>query len=142
MLLFFKINIDTANTFHYYIFSNTKYLEMESLYLSEISKQLKKGVIEILILSLLSREEMYGYQLIQELDTRSSGVFKMREGTLYPVLYRLEDNKYIESFWEQDHERRSVPRKYYRITPAGLKALENMKQELEWLISAAKKILY
>lgn len=115
---------------------------MESLYLSEISKQLKKGVIEILILSLLSREEMYGYQLIQELDTRSSGVFKMKEGTLYPVLYRLEDNKYIESFWEQGHERRSVPRKYYRITPTGLKALENMKQELDWLISAIKTILY
>lgn len=107
----------------------------------EVGKQLKKGVIEILILSLLSNEKMYGYQLIQELDTRSSGVFRLKEGTLYPVLYRLEDSKFIESCWEQDNDRRSVPRKYYRITPEGLDALQNMKQELETLFYAIKSIL-
>ena len=69
--------------------------------MTEVSRQLKKGVIEILILSLLSEDKMYGYQLIQELDTRSNGVFKMKEGTLYPVLYRLEDSGYIESSWEK-----------------------------------------
>lgn len=108
----------------------------------EVGKQLKKGVIEILILSLLRSETMYGYQLIQELDIRSSGVFKMKEGTLYPVLYRLEDNKYIESYWEQDNDRRSVPRKYYRITADGLNALQNMKQELDTLFFAIKSILH
>jgi len=136
------IGIDTANIFYYYIFSITKYLGMEIKYLTEVSKQLKKGVIEILILSLLSEEKMYGYQLIQELDARSSGVFKMKEGTLYPVLYRLEDSKYIESCWEQDRERRSVPRKYYMITEEGTKALENMKQELETLIYAIRMVLH
>ncbi len=108
----------------------------------EVGKQLKKGVIEILILSLLSDEKMYGYQLIQELDGRSSGVFKMKEGTLYPVLYRLEDSKFIESYWEQDNDRRSVPRKYYRITEDGLYALSNMKQELDTLFYAIKSILH
>jgi len=114
---------------------------MEIKYLTEVSKQLKKGVIEILILSLLREEKMYGYQLIQELDARSCGVFKMKEGTLYPVLYRLEDSKYIDSCWEQDHERRSVPRKYYMITDEGIKSLENMKQELETLIYAIRLVL-
>lgn len=109
--------------------------------MNEVGKQLKKGVIEILILSLLSREKMYGYQLIQELDSKSNGVFRMKEGTLYPVLYRLEDSGYIESCWEQDNEKRSVPRKYYMITGAGLNALENMKQELETLFYAIKLIL-
>lgn len=109
--------------------------------MNEVGKQLKKGVIEILILELLSGEKMYGYQLIQELDTRSGGVFRMREGTLYPVLYRLEDNKYIESFWEQESERRSVPRKYYRITPEGLAALQGMKAELDTLFTAVRAIL-
>jgi len=109
--------------------------------LNEVGKQLKKGVIEILILSLLSREKMYGYQLLQELDSRSSGVFRMKEGTLYPVLYRLEDSGYIESCWEQENERRSVPRKYYRITEEGLNALINMKQELETLFHAIKKVM-
>ncbi len=108
----------------------------------EVGKQLKKGVIEILILGLLSEEKMYGYRLIQELDSRSSGVFKMKEGTLYPVLYRLEDSRYIESCWEQESERRSVPRKYYRITEEGLNALNNMKQELDTLFCAIKLILH
>ena len=109
--------------------------------MNEVGKQLKKGVIEILILELLSGEKMYGYQLIQELDVRSSGVFRMKEGTLYPVLYRLEDSKYIESFWEQENERRSVPRKYYRITSEGLAALQGMKTELDTLFTAIRTIL-
>ena len=109
--------------------------------MNEVGKQLKKGVIEILILELLCETKMYGYQLIQELDSRSNGVFKMKEGTLYPVLYRLEDSKYIESCWEQDTEKRSVPRKYYRVTADGLSALRNMKQELDTLFNAIKSIL-
>jgi PadR family transcriptional regulator PadR len=135
------MSVDIAYVFHYYIFSNTKYLELESKNVIEVGKQLKKGVIEILILSLLSEEKMYGYQLIQELDRRSSGVFRLKEGTLYPVLYRLEDSKYIESCWEQDDDRRSVPRKYYRITADGLDALYKMKQEIETLFYAIKSIL-
>ncbi len=109
--------------------------------MNEVGKQLKKGVIEILILSLLSREKMYGYQLIQELDSRSNGVFRMKEGTLYPVLYRLEDSGYIESCWEQDNDKRGVPRKYYMITDEGHEALVMMKQELETLFYAIKLVL-
>lgn len=109
--------------------------------MNEVGKQLKKGVIEILILELLSESKMYGYQLIQELDGRSDGVFKMKEGTLYPVLYRLEDSRYIESCWEQETEKRGVPRKYYRITADGISALIGMKRELDTLFTAIKSIL-
>ncbi|WP_010249375.1 PadR family transcriptional regulator [Acetivibrio cellulolyticus] len=109
--------------------------------MSEVSKQLKKGFIEILLLKLLSEEKMYGYQIIQEIDNRTSGVFKMKEGTLYPVLYRLEDNKLINSYWEQDTEKRGVPRKYYKITDEGLMAFNSMKQELDLLIFAIKSVL-
>ena len=94
--------------------------------LTEIDKQLKKGVLEILVLKLLSLNDMYGYQLIHSLDEKSAGVFKMKEGTLYPVLYRLEDGKFIESYWEQGSEKRSVPRKFYRITSAGSTELSKM----------------
>ncbi|HEX3027747.1 MAG TPA: PadR family transcriptional regulator [Clostridia bacterium] len=109
--------------------------------MSEIDKQLKKGVIEILILKLLSLDNMYGYQLIQELDTRSQGIFKMKEGTLYPILYRLEDNNLIESYWEQDNEKRSVPRKYYKITEVGLVEFQNMKSDLTKMFTSIKSIL-
>jgi PadR family transcriptional regulator, regulatory protein PadR len=108
---------------------------------NEAGKQLKKGVIEILILKLLSIKNLYGYQLIQDLDEKSKGVFRMKEGTLYPVLYRLEDSKFIESYWEQESEKRGVPRKYYRITPAGKAELEDMKKELDAFITAIRSIM-
>ncbi len=109
--------------------------------MSEIDKQLKKGVIEILILKLLSLDNMYGYQLIQELDTRSQGIFKMKEGTLYPILYRLEDNSLIESYWEQDSQKRGVPRKYYKITEAGLIEFQNMKNDLMKMFTSINSIM-
>jgi PadR family transcriptional regulator, regulatory protein PadR len=108
---------------------------------SEINKQLKKGIIEILILKLLSMQNMYGYQLIQELDAKSNSIFKMKEGTLYPILYRLEDNKFIESYWEQDLDKRGVPRKYYKITSPGLVELGKMEEGLITLFSAVNSIM-
>ncbi len=113
--------------------------------MSETNIQLKKGVIEILILKLLSREKMYGYQLMQELDIKSRGFFKMKEGTLYPVLYRLEDGGFITSLWEEPDrssvEKRSVPRKYYRITKEGLVELNKLISDLEQLFSGINLIL-
>ena len=109
--------------------------------MNEVSKQLKKGVIEILVLKLLSLTEMYGYQLIQLLDEKSGGIFKMKEGTLYPVLYRLEDDRLIESYWEASGEKRSVPRKYYIITPEGEAQLKAMKAEWKVMEESINSIL-
>ncbi|MDF2520133.1 MAG: DNA-binding protein [Clostridia bacterium] len=118
----------------YYILSNTKYIVIRGVLMNEVSKQLKKGVIEILVLKILSLENLYGYQIIQLLDEKSEGTFKMKEGTLYPILYRLEDSKLIESYWEAGTEKRGVPRKYYRITEAGRQQLLDMQQE--WYVMA------
>ncbi|MGA2141115.1 MAG: helix-turn-helix transcriptional regulator [Brevinematales bacterium] len=112
--------------------------------MGETSIQLKKGVIEILILKLLSREKMYGYQLLQELDIKTGGIFKMKEGTLYPVLYRLEDNAFISSLWEEgdkNMEKRPVPRKYYKITPDGIIELEKLVKSLRDMIRGINLIL-
>jgi len=89
---------------------------------------LKQGVLESLVLKLLSGKDMYGYEIIQELNRASKGDFSLKEGTLYPVLYRLEDNKFIESYWEEGAGKH-VPRKYYRLTEAGLKEMERASQE-------------
>ena len=91
-------------------------------------RQLKKGVLEILVLHLLSEQDMYGYQLIMALGERSQGMFKLKEGTLYPILYRLEDDGYIKSYWVQLEDQR-MKRKYYQITQAGRQGI----QELEML---------
>ncbi len=72
-----------------------------------------------LILKVLSREKMYGYQLLQELDGKSKGFFEMKEGTLYPVLYRLEDAGFITSLWEEPErggiEKRPCPENTTRL---------------------------
>jgi len=81
-------------------------------------KQLKKGVLEILVLKLLEEEEKYGYQLIQEMREKSDEMFVMKEGTLYPILYRLEEESMIKSHWSEPRGK-EVARKYYGITAQG-----------------------
>lgn len=109
--------------------------------MNEVGKQLKKGVIEILVLKILSLQNMYGYEIIQLLDEKSKGIFKMKEGTLYPILYRLEDGKMIESYWEAGTEKRSVPRKYYKITVEGKQQLTDMIREWEMMSGSINSIL-
>jgi len=89
-------------------------------------RQLKKGVFEILVLQLLSKEEKYGYLLISELKTKSGGAFTLKEGTLYPILYRLEDDGLVISRWSIPSGK-EVSRKYYAITDEGRQTLVELK---------------
>ena len=75
-----------------------------------VDKELMKGSTSILILSLLSGEDMYGYMLTQRLRQTSDDVFEMKEGTLYPMLHALENEGAIESYWAEAAGR---GRKYY-----------------------------
>lgn len=85
-------------------------------------RQMKKGVLDMLVLKLLEQEAKYGYQIISELKEKSGGRFSLKEGTLYPVLYRLEEDAFVESRWSEA-EGKTVPRKYYILTADGRKAL-------------------
>ena len=87
--------------------------------------QMKKGVLDMLVLKLLEKEEKYGYQIISELKEKSQERFLLKEGTLYPILYRLEDDQYVESRWSEA-EGKKVPRKYYVITEEGRRALQEI----------------
>ena len=87
---------------------------------------MKKGVLDMLVLKLLEENEKYGYQIIQELKEKSNDRFLLKEGTLYPILYRLEDDNYIESRWSEPQGKR-VPRKYYILTENGRTALREIK---------------
>ena len=80
----------------------------------------KKQTIEhtqLLVLSLLSNEDMYGYQMIVDLARRSDHTFEMKEGTLYPVLHGLEKNGYVEAYQQEAPTGRM--RKYYHLTRKG-----------------------
>lgn len=88
-------------------------------------QQMKKGVLEMLVLKQLEREERYGYQLISRLRDMSGGLFALKEGTLYPILYRLEDDGLVVSRWSQPRGK-EVSRKYYVITEEGKEELKEL----------------
>ncbi len=92
-----------------------------------ITEGLKRGTIEIMLLTLLKDEDMYGYQICQEFEKRSQGCFTITEGSLYPVLYRLLERGYISDRKELVGKRRT--RVYYHIEKDGLEYLEEIKKE-------------
>lgn len=107
----------------------------------QFSKELMKGVAELIVLQALQDEgESYGYQLIKNIRTSSNNIFEFQEGTLYPLLYRLEQKKYVTS--EQKLAPSKKTRRYYVITSQGNKLLKKKTQELDIFISALKQTLY
>lgn len=92
-----------------------------------MNKEMLKGTTEVMVLKMLNNEPMYGYGLIKKFDVISNGVFKFKEGTLYPILHALEKKNFIESYWDSCDGRK---RKYYKVTELGLKQL-SVKQN-EW----------
>lgn len=100
----------------------------------KIDKSLISGSTTLLVLSLLSREEMYGYQMITELARRSDHTFELKEGTLYPILHGLETERLVTVEEKKAETGRS--RKYYQITRKGRRALEEKKAE--WSLFSEK----
>ena len=92
-----------------------------------IVEGIKRGTIELLILTLLKDQDMYGYQLSQELELRSNKRYTMQESTLYPTLYRLVEKKLVSDHIEKVGRRRT--RVYYHIEGAGLQRLEAIREE-------------
>ena len=86
-----------------------------------MSKKQSLEHTSMVVLSVLSTGDMYGYQMISELEERSNNIFELKEGTLYPVLKKLENEGYIQSYSQEFNGR---TRKYYHITNSGLKQLE------------------
>lgn len=106
----------------------------------KISKELSKGSTGMLVLSVISRSEMYGYQIIKTVEMMSENVFQMNEGTLYPILHALEKEEFLSSRWVESEEN-GRKRKYYKITEKGLKELASQKQEWEAYSTAVGKVL-
>lgn len=104
----------------------------------KISKELMTGSIPMLVLSVIEKEDMYGYKIIKELEKRSEDVFCLKEGTLYPILHSLEKEKLTESYWKVAEGRK---RKYYHITKKGVRFLAERKQEFETYSVSVRKVL-
>lgn len=104
----------------------------------KFSKELLKGSTATMILSTLENEDLYGYKIVKEIDAKSGGAFALKEGTLYPLLHSLEENGFVESYWELFENRN---RKYYHITKKGLKELKNKKEEWKEYSKSVNKVL-
>lgn len=83
-----------------------------------ILQQLKKGVLEMLVLELICQKPTYGYELMADLKARSENLLTLKEGTLYPILYRLEDDGMIIASWSQGAGK-TAPKKMYAATEKG-----------------------
>lgn len=105
----------------------------------KVDKSLLTGSTAMMILSLLRGEEMYGYQMTRVLRERSNGAFELREGTLYPLLHNLEQERCVEAF-EREAEN-GKRRRYYKITPRGLKLLEDKTAEFEYFTASVNMVL-
>ncbi len=102
-----------------------------------LSEGIKRGTVELLILTLLKDEDMYGYQLSQELIKRSNGLYSLQESSMYPTLYRLLEKGLISDRQEKVGKRRV--RVYYHLENAGKDHLENIKKEY---FSICRGVLY
>lgn len=100
---------------------------------------LLQGTLDMLILRTLASGEMHGWGISQRLQQVSQDVLQVNQGSLYPALYRLEQQGWIESFWgESDNNRRA---KFYRLTSAGRRRLSEERAAWERLAAAITRIL-
>jgi len=97
-------------------------------------RELIKGSTDHLLLVLVGQQKMYGYQIIKELDRKSQGYFKFKEGTLYPALHRMEKSGLITGKWELSPTGRR--RRYYHITAKGQKLLTLERTQWQDFIAA------
>lgn len=104
-----------------------------------IERELKRGSLELIVLHLLAPGEAYGYEIVSKLAAQTNGALEVSDGTLYPVLYRLERAGFVDVRWETPE--RGVPRKYYRLTDAGRQELAQLTEEWTTFAKAMAKLL-
>ena len=97
----------------------------------KFESQLLKGIAPAVVLEILSRGPMYGYELSQAIEQRSSKILTLGKGTLYPLLYNLEAKKLVKGKWEDSPSGRK--RRYYSITSKGKEQLAAQKVQLKEL---------
>ena len=102
-------------------------------------RELMKSNIDSLLLCLLSQGAMYGYQIIKELERKSAGYFKFKEGTLYPALHRLERSDLVEGKWQMLPNGRQ--RRYYYITSKGHRLLVTKRSQWQDFSAAMNLII-
>lgn len=105
---------------------------------AKFRRELARGAVELALLSVLGSGARYGYELLTELNERSGGVPELKEGTLYPLLHRLEDAGMVVATWEAHG--RTPPRKYYALSEAGRDQLTLLREEWDRLVTGMHRL--
>lgn len=104
-----------------------------------IEREMLKGVLKILVLQLISKDDLYGYALVKELHQNTDGEIAIKEGTLYPILHSFEQSQDIKGYWKESDTGRK--RKYYQITKQGKQTLTELTGKWHNLETATNKVL-
>ncbi len=104
----------------------------------KFESQLLKGVAPVVVLEILSRGPMYGYELGQAISQRSNEILSLGKGTLYPLLYNLEAKKLVTTEWQDAKTGRR--RRYYSITDKGKSELATQKEQLRELTTGLELV--
>lgn len=105
--------------------------------IEEWKSQIKRGTLEYCILLMLSKKTYYGYEILGELSNYP--IVAVKESTIYPLLRRLQKDKYLISTW-QDSAEGVPPRKYYSLTPEGEEYMKAMSEEWDNLLNAISSL--
>lgn len=101
-----------------------------------------RGHLEALILAILEEREAHGLEILKRLESRGCGLLKLKEGSLYPALYRMEEAGEIAAIWEKDQQgRRGARRRIYRLTPKGSRKLAKGREEWQAFVVTLGGIL-
>ncbi len=99
--------------------------------MQELNKDLMASSLAPMVLLILKRQESYGYEIIQQLKDKTGGQLAVAEGTLYPVLKKMEEKQWVESSWKKADTGRE--RKYYAITDKGITELEGQLSQWDFI---------
>jgi PadR family transcriptional regulator, regulatory protein PadR len=102
--------------------------------------QLLKGTMKLLVLRSLEREAMYGYQMLQNLESSSQGYFQIGDGALYPLLHELERDGFVKGRWVEVEDR-PQRRRYYQLTAKGRRELARRREDWKGFAHAVDLVL-
>jgi PadR family transcriptional regulator PadR len=100
-----------------------------------MNPQFNKGVVELCVLALVNKRDFYGYELVEAISKK----IEISEGTIYPILRRLTQENYFETYLQESSE--GPPRKYYRMTASGRKATEKLMEEWNKFSEGVKSLI-
>ena len=107
----------------------------------EINGDALRGHLETMVLAVLDRGDAHGFEILRRLEEEGRGALRLKEGTLYPALYRLEESGCVKAAWEKDNDRRGPRRRIYQITRKGKQELAKKREDWTSCVAVIGKIL-